>query len=152
MQQRFYVFHENWSFLTIEENRTRFPIIAPTDQPRWDPEQLFNKSLLLNSCKKLGFSRDACLNLRKISISPLKRQALSRLWQNESKLIFKKASHSISEHNIIFEGVNVKFWIFRKFWGGGRQNIDFGKILTSLSISPVGWTSRSSKIGTTLIN
>ena len=118
MQQRFYVFHENWSFLTIEENRTRFPIIAPTDQPRWDPEQLFNKSLLLNSCKKLGFSRDACLNLRKISISPLKRQALSRLWQNESKLIFKKASHSISEHNIIFEGVNVKFWIFRKFWGG----------------------------------
>ena len=47
------------------------------------------------------------MNLRKISISPLKRQALSRLWQNESKLIFKKASHSISEHNIIFEGVNV---------------------------------------------
>ena len=139
MQQRFYVFHENWSFLTIEENRTRFLIIAPTDQPRWDPEQLFNKSLLLNSCKKLGFSRDACLNLRKISISPLKRQALSRLWQNESKLIFKKASHSISEHNIIFEGVNV-------------ISILAKKILTSLSISPVGWTSRSSKIGTTLIN
>ena len=139
MQQRFYVFHENWSFLTIEENRTRFPIIAPTDQPRWDPEQLFNKSLLLNSYKKLGFSRDACLNLRKISISPLKRQALSRLWQNESKLIFKKASHSISEHNIIFEGVNV-------------ISILAKKILTSLSISPVGWTSRSSKIGITLIN